>query len=101
MKLTGRLVKMKLTRENFRAIIFHNFRRGLSQEECLSELKSLYSSEAPSKTTIYRWYSEFRRGRNSVGDVPSSGRPKSAVTPENALAVKHLIEEDRHVTCHI
>lgn len=89
---------MELTREHFRAIIFHNFRRGLSQEQCLAELVSMYELEAPSKTTIYRWYSEFRRGRSFLTTVPSSGRPKTAVTQENIDAVRQLIQEDRHVT---
>ncbi|KAG7300048.1 hypothetical protein JYU34_015577 [Plutella xylostella] len=89
---------MELTREHFRAIIFHNFRRGLSQEQCLAELVSIYKLEAPSKTTIYRWYSEFRRGRSSLTTVPSTGRPKTAVTQDNIDAVRQLIKEDRHVT---
>ena len=33
------LKKAKKTREHFRAIIFHNFRRGLSRQECIDELK--------------------------------------------------------------
>lgn len=89
---------MELSRENFRAIIYHNFRRGLSQDECLSELVSLYEMEAPSQTTIYRWYAEFRRGRSSLSTIPSAGRPKTAVTPENVAAVQKIIKEDRHVT---
>ncbi|KAG7308967.1 hypothetical protein JYU34_004823 [Plutella xylostella] len=89
---------MELTREHFRAKIFHNFRRGLSQEQCLAELVSIYKLEAPSKTTIYRWYSEFRRGRSSLTTVPSTGRPKTAVTQDNIDAVRQLIKEDRHVT---
>ncbi|KAG7295442.1 hypothetical protein JYU34_021619 [Plutella xylostella] len=89
---------MELTREHFRAIIFHNFRRGLSQEQCLAELVSIYKLEAPSKTTIYRWYSEFRRGRSSLTTVPSTGQPKTAVTQDNIDGVRQLIKEDRHVT---
>lgn len=90
--------KMELTRENFRAIIYHNFRRGLSPDECRNELVTIYEIEAPSQTTIYRWYAEFRRGRASLGTVPSSGRPKTAVSPENIAAVEKLLKEDRHVT---
>lgn len=89
---------MELTRESFRAIIFYNFRRGLSQGQCLAELISIFKSEAPSQTTIYRWYSEFRRGRASLGTVPSTGRPKTAVTPENVAVVRRMIQDDRHIT---
>ena len=57
---------MELTREHFRAIIFHNFRRGLSRQECIDELKSLYGDEAPSYSTVKNWFNEFNRGRRSL-----------------------------------
>ena len=86
---------MELTREHFRAIIFHNFRRGLSRQECIDELKSLYGDEAPSYSTVKNWFNEFNRGRRSLED---EGRPKTAVVPENIDAVRELIMQDRHVT---
>ena len=33
---------MELTHEHYRAIIFYNFLRGLSRQECIAELKSLF-----------------------------------------------------------
>ena len=39
---------MELIREHFRAIIFHNFRRGLLRQECIDELTFLYADETPS-----------------------------------------------------
>ena len=89
---------MELTREHFRAIIFHNFRRGLSRQECIDELKSLYGYEAPSYSTVKNWYNEFNRGRRSLKDEFREGRPKTAVVPENIDAVRELIMQDRHVT---
>lgn len=89
---------MELTHEHFRAIIFHNFKRRLTQQQCIDELKSLYGDEAPSKSTVYRWFTEFNRGRSSLTDEPREGRPKSVVLPENIDAVRELIMRDRHVT---
>ncbi|XP_025154440.1 histone-lysine N-methyltransferase SETMAR-like [Harpegnathos saltator] len=89
---------MELSREHFRAIIFYNFRRGLSQQQCIDELNSTFGDEAPSKTTIYRWYTEFNRGRSSLSDEFREGRPKSVVVPENIDAVREVILQDRHVT---
>ena len=43
---------MKLIREYFHAIIFHNFRRGLSQQECIDELTFLYVDKASSYNNI-------------------------------------------------
>ena len=43
---------MVLTREHFCSIIFYNFRHGLSLEECIDELKSLFGDKAPSYNNI-------------------------------------------------
>lgn len=91
---------MELTRENFRAMIYYDFRRGLTQEQCFNQLNSTFGNEAPSTATVYRWYTEFKRGRSSLTDEVKEGRPKSVVVPENIDAVRKLIEEDRHVTYH-
>ncbi|CAH1992498.1 unnamed protein product [Acanthoscelides obtectus] len=74
---------MELNREHFRAIIYYNFQRQLSQQECLAELLSVFGNEASHQSTIFRWY-----GRVSLSDNPT----------ENVDAVRKLIIEDRHVT---
>ncbi|CAH1962732.1 unnamed protein product [Acanthoscelides obtectus] len=86
--------KMELNREHFRAIIYYNFQRQISQQECLAELLSVFDNEAPHQSTIARWYEEFKRGQVSL----RVGAPKTSVTQENVDAVRKLIIEDRHVT---
>ena len=39
---------MELNREHFRAIIFYNFRHGLTQQQCIDELNEIFGDEAPS-----------------------------------------------------
>ncbi|CAH1959158.1 unnamed protein product [Acanthoscelides obtectus] len=41
------LLKMELNRAHFRAIIYYNFQRQLSQQESLAELLSVFGNEAP------------------------------------------------------
>lgn len=89
---------MELTRESFRAMIYYDFRVGLSQQQCFDRLHSAFGDEAPSVQTIYNWFNEFKRGRRSLKDESREGRPKTAVVPENIDAVRELIKEDRHVT---
>ncbi|CAH1982735.1 unnamed protein product [Acanthoscelides obtectus] len=89
---------MELNREHFRAIIYYNFQRQLSQQECLAELLSVFGNDAPHQSTISRWYGEFKRGRVSLSDDPRVGAPKTAITQKNVDAVRKLIIEDRHVT---
>ncbi|TND00015.1 MAG: mariner transposase [Bacteroidetes bacterium] len=54
--------------------------------------------DAPSKTTICRWYNEFKRGRKSCEDDPRSGRPSTSVTDENIDAVRELVKDNRRIT---
>ncbi|XP_037944009.1 histone-lysine N-methyltransferase SETMAR-like [Teleopsis dalmanni] len=88
---------MQLTSEHFRAIIFHNFRRGLSRQDYIDELKSLNGDEAPPYSTVKNWFNVFNRDRHSLSDEFREGRPKMAVVPENIDAVRELIMQDRHV----
>ncbi|CAH2008968.1 unnamed protein product [Acanthoscelides obtectus] len=64
--------------QHFRAIIYYNFQRQLSQQECLS----VFGNEAP----------------QHLSDDPRVGAPKTPVTQENVDSMRKLIIEDRHVT---
>ena len=79
---------MSLNREHFRAIIFYNFRRGLTQQHCIDELNSILGNEAPSRTSVYRWFGEFNRNRSSLQDEFREGRRKSDVVPETIIGVR-------------
>ena len=78
---------MKWNHERFRAIIFYNFRHLLTQQQCIDELNSIFGDEAPSSTSVYRWYGEFNRGRSSLQDEFREGLPKSVIVPETIDAV--------------
>ena len=89
---------MDLNRENFRVIIFYNFRRELTQQQCIDEVNSIFGDEAPSTSSVYRWYGEFNRGRSSHQDEFREGRPKTVVVSETIDAVRQLILQDPHLT---
>ena len=76
---------------------FYNFRRGLSRQECIDELKSLFGDKAPSHSTEKNWINAFNCGRRSVKDEAREGCPKTAVVSENIDAVRELIMQERHV----
>ena len=60
----------------FVRLFFYNFRRGLTQQQSIDELNSIFGNEAPSRTSVYRWCGEFNRGRSSLQDEFRKGRPK-------------------------
>ncbi|MEE2373769.1 transposase [Klebsiella pneumoniae] len=89
---------MELSRENFRIMIYYDFKKGLSAYECEESLKSAFGDLAPSLATVYRWYKEFERGCTSVAHRKGAGPPFTAVNPENIAAVKKMVEEDNRIT---
>lgn len=48
--------KMELTRKNFRAMIDFDFRRGLSQEQCIDRLTLTLGDEGPSNPTVFHGF---------------------------------------------
>ncbi|UYV82735.1 hypothetical protein LAZ67_22000695 [Cordylochernes scorpioides] len=65
----------------------------------LARMTSVLGNYWPHRTTIFRWYREFQRGKYGIRDAPWSGRPTSLVNVEIA-AVQKLLETDRHITYH-
>ena len=57
-------------------------------------LEKYYGDSAPSKTTICRWYAEFKRGRTDTEDAERSGRPNEVVTPETIKKVRQIVFEN-------
>ena len=58
-------------------------------------LEKCYGDSAPSKTTICRWYAEFKPGRTDTEDAERSGRPNEVVTPETIKKVHQIVFENR------
>lgn len=52
-----------------------------------------WGDSAPSYSTVVKWTSEFKFGRQSLDDDPHSGRPKSATLPE-FIAKEFVYRED-------
>lgn len=79
-------------------MIYYDYMKGLKVTECVETLQRTFRDSAPSKATIYRWYSDFQRGRDTLEDEPRSGRPIETVTEEKVAAVKRILKEDNRVT---
>ncbi|CAH1969630.1 unnamed protein product [Acanthoscelides obtectus] len=89
---------MELNREHFRAIIYYNIQRQLSQQECLAELLSVFGNEAPHQATISCWYGEFKRGRVCLSDDPRVDRHVTYREIEAKIVsrwIPHLLTEEQ------
>lgn len=89
---------MQLERRDFRAMIFYDYCRNLIPKECLDQLTTVFGDLSPDKATIYRWFNEFKWGRDSLDDETRTGRPPTAVNESNVIAVEKLIKQDRRIT---
>lgn len=86
-----------MEKSEFRILIKHCFVIGKNEMQTLEWLQKHHSTSAPSKTTVYRWFAEFKMGRTSTSDAPRSGRPNEATTPENIKKIHLIVLKDRKV----
>jgi transposase len=71
---------------------------GLTATEIHNELTLAYGQDIVSYRTVARWFRRFSNERDSLEDNPRSGRPLSAITQENIDAVKHVVNDDPHIS---
>lgn len=78
-----------------RAVIKYQFLKGLKPQEIIDEFQKVLGESAPSKTTVYDWYNEFKRGRTTTSDASRTGRPVEVTTPENIQKIHRMVLADR------
>ena len=84
-----------MDKKEFRVLIKHCFLMGKNTVEAKQWLDKRYGDSAPGKSTIIVWYAEFKRGHTNTDDAERSGRPKSAVVPENITKAHKIVLGDR------
>ena len=84
-----------MDKNEFRVLIKHCYLMGKNTVPVQQWLEKCYADCAPSKTTICRWYADFKRGRTDTNDAERLGRPNEAVTPENIKRVLKIVMDDR------
>lgn len=57
-------------------------------------LSIVYGNTCPAKTMVYKGHSLFKQDRESLEDVPWSGRPIEVITLELIAKVNKVITED-------
>ncbi|XP_018352128.1 PREDICTED: histone-lysine N-methyltransferase SETMAR-like [Trachymyrmex septentrionalis] len=86
-----------MEKQEYRILIKHCFFMRKTSEQSLQWLQKCYPTSAPSRTIVYRWFSEFKMGRTSTEDPPRSGRPKEATNAEIVKQVHRIVSSDRKV----
>jgi hypothetical protein len=70
-----------------RVAIKFRFKAGLAATETLVLVLKTYGNGALNRSSVFRWYSRFRDGRELAEDDENSGRQKSIRTEVNIAAV--------------
>lgn len=81
-----------------RSIIWYEFKRGKKPSEIVELLQETLGEDCPSTKTVYNWWNKFRDGCQSIYDSDRSGAPSSAVTSETIEIVRHIIDDDPHLS---
>lgn len=70
---------------------------GTSAKDIHTRLVIVYGDSSPSLATVYNWWNEFKRGRKSIQDEPSSSTPRSVRMPEDLKKLGQLVMADRRL----
>ncbi|XP_065650652.1 protein GVQW3-like [Hydra vulgaris] len=82
----------------YRAYIKTRALLGVSAQAISDELVLVHGNQAPKYSTVAKWATLFKDGRESLDDDPRSGHPRTTYTAENIERVRAIIEENPHAT---
>ncbi len=85
---------MDLSKDNYRAYIFIEFKRGISASTVYQQLLSTNIPNIPSRTTVFEWHRRFSQGRQTLDDDPRIGRIPSSSSNSNSATIDQLLNEE-------
>lgn len=89
---------MEVPRTAFRAMIFYDYKRGLTYDQSHQNLGVAFGDNSPSLSTVSHWFREFKRGRCTLEDELRPGRSPVAVCAKSVSVTQKLLKENRNIT---
>ncbi len=81
--------------------IWYSMRLGTPASKTLADLRQVFSNQDYySKTSVFRMHKEFASGHRKVGDLPRSGRPKTARSRGNIDVCRHAVWRNKNIDIH-
>lgn len=87
-----------MEKEDIRSYIQTRALLGFAPIDIHEELTTVHGPKVTSYSTVKRWSKKAHDGIMEIEDSPRSGRPVTAITPENIEEVRKIIEQDPHST---
>ncbi|XP_065664642.1 protein GVQW3-like [Hydra vulgaris] len=85
----------------YRAYIKTRGLLGVSAQAITDELVLVHGDQASKYSTVVKWATLFKDGRENLEDDPRSGHPQTTYAAENIERVRAIIEENPHATHNI
>ena len=74
------------------------FKAGKSATETLQMVNAAYGDQALYRSNVFRWYGQFRDGREDIEDDPRSGRPTECSNDDSVEKISQLLFQNHHLS---
>jgi histone-lysine N-methyltransferase SETMAR len=89
---------MDTSKRSQRAVVQFLTAEDESPVEIYRRMQNVYGTVCLSRTSVFRWCSEFRKGRTNTDDKPRPGQAHMVITRETITAVDNLVRNNRRIT---
>ena len=81
-----------------RSAIKFCLRNDISAAETYRMLQKTFGDEAMSQKNVYKWYRDFKEGRERVDDLERSGLPLTSIVDQKINKMKEMVLGNRRLT---
>ena len=81
-----------------RSAIKFCLRNEISVMEMFRMLQKAFGDLTMSQKNVYKWYKDFKKGRERVDDLERPGRPSTSTDKRHVSQIKELVYENRRLT---
>ena len=77
-----------------RSAIKFGLRNGISVAETFRMLQEAFGDLTMSQKNVYKWYKDFKEGRERVDDLERPGRPSTSTDEQRVNQIKELVHKN-------